>query len=40
MSKQDAERMLEALKNNEKNTLDKLKKKEVKAVNVQIEKDW
>ncbi len=40
ISKSDADRMLEALKNNEKNTLDKLKKKEVKAERVKIEKDW
>jgi len=40
MSKQDAERMLEALKNDEKNTLDKQKKKETKGVKVAIEKDW
>ena len=40
MSKSDADRMLEALKNNEKRTLDKLKKDKAKAVRVQVEKDW
>ena len=40
MSKQDADRMLEALKNNEKKTLDKLKKEKAKAARVQVEKDW
>ena len=40
MSKSDADRMLEALKNNEKRTLDELKKNKSKAVRVQVEKDW
>lgn len=40
ISKEDAERMLEALKNDEKNTLEKLNKKEIKATKVKIEKDW
>lgn len=40
ISKEDAERMMEAMKNNEKNTLDKLNKKKAKAVRVKIEKDW
>jgi len=31
---------LEALKNDEKNTLEKLKKKNVEATKVKIEKDW
>ncbi len=39
--KQDTERMLEALKNNEKNTLEKVKKKEEQQVQKKyIEKDW
>ncbi len=40
ISKQDAERMLEALKNDEKNTLEKLKKQQVRSQRVTIEKDW
>jgi len=32
--------MMEAMKNNEKYTLDKLNKKKAKAVKVKIEKDW
>jgi Ca-activated chloride channel homolog len=40
MSKQDANRMLEALKNNEKKTMDKLKKEKAKASKVMVEKDW
>ncbi len=40
ISKQDAERMLEALKNDEKKTLEKLKKEKVKAQPVGIEKNW
>lgn len=40
MSKQSADRMLEALKNNEKKTLDKIKKDKIKAKRVQVEKDW
>ncbi|MBN1651555.1 MAG: tetratricopeptide repeat protein [Bacteroidales bacterium] len=41
ISKKDAERMLEALKNNEKKTLEKLKKgKKVNAKVVKKEKDW
>lgn len=40
ISKQDAERMLEALKNDEKNTLEKLKKQQMKSQRVTIEKDW
>ena len=40
MSKQDANRMLEALKNNEKRTMDKLKKEKAKVAKVQVEKDW
>ena len=39
--KKDMERMLEALKNNEKNTLEKVKKKEEQQVQKRyIEKDW
>lgn len=41
ISKKDAERMLEALKNNEKKTLDKLKKdKKAQVRVVKKEKDW
>jgi len=41
ISKKDAERMLEALKNNEKKTLEKLKKgKKAKVRVVKKEKDW
>lgn len=40
ISKQDAERMLDALKNDEKNTMDKVKSQEVKPVRIKIEKDW
>ena len=40
LSKEDAERMLEALKNEEKNTQDKLKNKKSKGVKGRIVKDW
>jgi flagellar biosynthesis GTPase FlhF len=41
ISKEDAERMLEALKNDEKQTLEKLKQAQVKAIRqVKTEKDW
>lgn len=40
LSKEDAERMLEALKNEEKNTQDKLKNKKAKGVKGRILKDW
>ena len=40
ISKEDADRMLEALKNDEKKTLAKLKKTQAKAEKVVIEKDW
>ncbi|MBW6489615.1 MAG: tetratricopeptide repeat protein [Lentimicrobium sp.] len=40
ISKQDAERMLEALKNDEQKTLDKVNQQKVKASGVTIEKDW
>lgn len=40
ISKQDAERMLQALKNDEQKTIDKVKKQKAKPVQVQIEKDW
>lgn len=40
VSKEDAERMLEALNNNEKETQDKLKNKKLKGVRVHITKDW
>jgi tetratricopeptide (TPR) repeat protein len=40
MSKEDAERMLNALKNNEKRTMDKVKKQQAKPVISQPEKDW
>lgn len=40
ISKEDAERMLEALKNDEKKTLAKLKKSKAKVQQTIIEKDW
>jgi len=40
LSKEDAERMLEALKNEEKNTQDKLKNKKAKGGKARIVKDW
>ncbi len=40
ISKEDAERMLEAMKNEEKETQDKLRKQKFKAVRVKIEKEW
>jgi Ca-activated chloride channel family protein len=40
LSKEDAERMLEALKNEEKNTQDKLKNKKATGVKGRIVKDW
>ncbi|HTX88992.1 MAG TPA: tetratricopeptide repeat protein [Bacteroidales bacterium] len=40
ISKQDAERMLEALKNNEKKTLEKLKKEKAAPQQTTIDKDW
>ena len=40
ISREDAERMLEALKQNEKETMEKLNEKKVKATRVKIEKDW
>ena len=40
MSKEDAQRILDALKNEERNVQDKLKKKKFKATKVNIEKDW
>jgi len=40
ISKEDAERMLEAMKNDEKKTMEKVKKQQAKVVVVGIEKDW
>jgi tetratricopeptide (TPR) repeat protein len=40
LSKEDAERMLEALKNEEKNTQDKLRNKKAKGQKGRIVKDW
>jgi tetratricopeptide (TPR) repeat protein len=40
MSKQDADRMLNAMNNNEKRTLDKTKNKQKTATQSQPEKDW
>jgi len=40
ISKEDAERMLEALKNDEKKTLQKVKKEKAKVQVVGVEKDW
>lgn len=40
ISKEDAERMLEAIKNNEKNTREKLDKSNQKPIKTNIENDW
>lgn len=40
LSKEDAERMLDALNNDEKQTQDKLKNKKLKGAKVRIAKDW
>jgi Ca-activated chloride channel homolog len=40
ISKEDADRMLEAMKNDEKKTMQKVQKQKVKAAQVIIEKDW
>ncbi len=40
ISKEDAERMLEAMKNDEKKTMEKVNKEKAKAVRVSVEKDW
>ena len=40
ISKEDAQRLLDALQNDEKNLQDKLKKEKARGVKVQIEKDW
>jgi len=40
LSKEEAERMLEALNNDEKQTQDKLKNKKLKGARVNITKDW
>lgn len=40
ISKEDAQRMLEALKNDEKKTLEKVKKQKVSVQQATIEKDW
>ena len=40
MSKEDAQRILDALKNEEQNIQEKLKKKKLKATKIKIEKDW
>lgn len=40
ISKEDAERLLEAMKNEEEETQDKLKKNKFQKVDVKIEKDW
>lgn len=40
VSREDAERILEALQEQEKEVQEKLKKKKGKAVEIQIEKDW
>lgn len=40
MSRKDAERLLDALKNKEKEVMDKLQKEQKRAVKVIIEKDW
>lgn len=40
ISKEDAQRLLEALSNDEKKLRDKMNEKKVKVANAQIEKDW
>lgn len=40
LSKEDAKRLLDALKNEEMDVQEKLKKKKVKVQNIKIEKDW
>lgn len=40
ISKEDAQRLLDALQNDEKNLQDKMKKEKAKGANVEIEKDW
>ena len=40
LSKAEAERMLDAMQNDEKNTIEKLREKYAKPVRVSIEKDW
>ena len=40
LSKEDAERMLDALNNDEKQTQDKLKDKKLKGARVRVTKDW
>jgi len=40
ISKEDAERMLQALNNDEKNTLEKLKKQKGKRSKIAVQKDW
>jgi len=40
ISKEDAERMLEALKNDEKKTMQKVKKEKAKVQLIGVEKDW
>jgi Ca-activated chloride channel family protein len=40
ISKQDAQRLLDALQNDEKNLQDKMKKDKAKGMKVEIEKDW
>ncbi len=40
ISKEDAQRMLEAMQNDEKKTQEKVKKQQVKTQRVRIEKDW
>ncbi len=40
LTKDDAQRMLDALNNKDKNLQDKLNEEKVKAVQIQVEKDW
>ena len=40
ISKEDAQRLLDALQNDEKNIKEKIKKEKTRGVKVQIEKDW
>ncbi len=40
LSKEDAQRMLDALNNNEKQTQEKLKNKKFKGAKIPVTKDW
>ena len=40
MTKEQAEKLLQALQNDEQKTNQKVQQKQVKAVNVKVQKDW